>query len=128
MTIQEVIDRIIAYHPPLGEREANTCDTVKIGDTSAECTGVATAIFASVEIIQKAIAAGCNLILVHEPSFYTHMDPLDWLEGNEVFEAKKKLCLDNGIVIFRDHDRIHTHRPDGIFYGLMSESRLRPPD
>lgn len=121
MTIQDVINKIIAYHPPLGEREATTCDTVKIGDTSAECTGVVTAIYASVEIIKKAIEAGCNLIVVHEPSFYTHMDPFDWLEGNEVFEEKKQLCLDNGIVIFRDHDRIHSHRPDGIFYGMACE-------
>ena len=38
MTIQQVIDKIIAYHPPLGDREAITCDTVKFGDTSIPCT------------------------------------------------------------------------------------------
>ena len=26
-----------------------------------------------------------------------------------------------GIVLFRDHDRIHAHVPDGIFYGLFAE-------
>lgn len=121
MTIQDVINKIIAYHPALGEREAGTCDTIKIGDPSAVCTGVATAIYPSPDVIRKARDAGCNLIVVHEPSFYAHMDPLDWLEGNSVFEAKKKLLLENGMVVFRDHDRIHTHVPDGIFYGVVSE-------
>lgn len=121
MTIQDVINKIIAYHPALGEREAETCDTIKIGDPSAECTGIATAIYPSPDVIRKAKDAGCNLILVHEPSFYSHMDPLDWLEGNSVFEAKKKMLLENGMVVFRDHDRIHTHVPDGIFYGVLHE-------
>ena len=121
MTIQDVINKIIAYHPALGEREAGTCDTIKIGDPSAECTGVATAIYPSPDVIRKAKAAGCNLIVVHEPSFYSHMDQLDWLEGNSVFEAKKKLLLENGMVVFRDHDRIHAHIPDGIFYGVLAE-------
>ena len=79
MTIQQVIDKIIAYHPPLGEREATTCDTVKFGDTSIPCTGIATAIYPSPDIIRAAAKAGCNLLVVHEPSFYSHMDPLDWL-------------------------------------------------
>ena len=59
MTIQQVIDKIIAYHPDLGERLATTCDTVKYGDTSRECTGVATAIYPSPDVI---------------PVSYTHLD------------------------------------------------------
>ena len=121
MTIQQVIDKIIAYHPDLGERLAATCDTVKYGDTSKECTGVATAIYPSPDVIRAAGEAGCNLLVVHEPSFYGHMDPLDWLRGNETAEKKMALLDAYGIVLFRDHDRIHAHVPDGIFYGLFAE-------
>ncbi len=121
MTIQEVIDQIKAYHPPLGDREATTCDTVKYGNTAQECTGIATAIYPSPDVIRKAKAANCNLIVVHEPSFYAHMDPLDWLENNKVAQAKIAMLEENGMVVFRDHDRIHTHVPDGIFYGVVSE-------
>ena len=65
MTIQQVIDKIIAYHPPLGDREAITCDTVKFGDTSIPCTGIATAIYPSPDIIRMAAEArlqssGCS--------------------------------------------------------------------
>lgn len=121
MTIQQVIDKIIAYHPDLGERAATTCDTVKYGDTSGECTGVATAIYPSPDVIRAGHEAGCNLLLVHEPSFYTHMDPLDWLKENSVAQKKMALLDEYGMVIFRDHDRIHTHIPDGIFYGVLHE-------
>lgn len=121
MTIQQVIDKIIAYHPPLGEREATTCDTVKFGDTSIPCTGIATAIYPSPDIIREAAAAGCNLLVVHEPSFYSHMDPLDWLSENQTANCKMDLLRQHQMVILRDHDRIHTHVPDGIFYGVVQE-------
>ncbi len=121
MTIQQVIDKIIAYHPPLGDREAITCDTVKFGDTSIPCTGIATAIYPSPDIIRMAAEAGCNLLVVHEPSFYSHMDPLDWLADNQTAHLKMELLREHHMVILRDHDRIHTHIPDGIFYGVVQE-------
>lgn len=121
MTIHEIIDRIIAYHPSLGEKEKTTCDTLKYGDASQECTGIATTIYVSPTVIEKAHSAGCNLLLTHEPSFYHHMDPLDWLINNSVAHAKMELLDKYHMVIFRDHDHIHAHRPDGIFYGLTKE-------
>lgn len=126
MKIQEIIDRIIAYHPDLGDRLATTCDTIKYGDPDQECTGIATAIYASTDIIKKAAELKCNMILVHEPAFYDHMDPLDWLEHNSVAQAKMKLLDEAGIVIFRDHDRIHAHQPDGIMFGMTTEMGWQP--
>ena len=106
MTIQQVIDKIIAYHPPLGEREATTCDTVKFGDTSITCTGIATAIYPSPDIIRKAAAAGCNLLVVHEPSFYSHMDPLDWLSENQTANCKMELLRQHQMVILREKQEL----------------------
>lgn len=120
MTIQDVIDKIIAYHPKLN-RDV-TCDGFKCGNPQDEVTGIVTTCCASVAVIREAARLGANLIICHEPTFYLHYDPHDWLEGkNEVFDEKLKLCNDNGIAIYRDHDRLHSHRPDGIRYGLMKE-------
>ena len=120
MTIQQAIDKIIAYHPPIDE--SNTCDFVKCGDPNAELTGIVTTCCASVDVVRQAIALGANLIVCHEPTFYTHMDDHGWLQGkNRVFDEKLQLCEENGIVIWRDHDHIHAHRPDGIRYGVMKE-------
>ena len=126
MKIREIIERITAYHPDLGERLATTRDTVKTGNIDVECTGVATTIYASVGVIREAVKCGCNLIIVHEPTFYEDMDTRDGLESIAVAQQKLKLLEDNGIVIFRDHDRIHSHKPDGIFYGLTTELGWQP--
>jgi len=123
MTIQQIVDRILAYHPEIPDYDLNPngCDHFKCGDPSQECTGILVTCAASVDIVRKAIELGCNFILVHEPAFYTHLDQLDWLEGDPVYEQKAKLIADHGIVIWRDHDHIHRHSPDGIFYGMMKE-------
>lgn len=120
MTIQSIIDGILAYHPDIGDRR--TCDVVIGGDPSAECTGVLVSIAPTVDIIRKAIEIGANFIFVHEPTFYSgYDDECEWLEGNDVYEEKKALLTDNGIVVYRDHDHIHAHRPDGIFHYLMKQ-------
>jgi putative NIF3 family GTP cyclohydrolase 1 type 2 len=120
MKIQEIIDRILAYHPqlPLGQE---TCDGFKSGNPQAECTGIVTSVQASVDVIRRTAELGANLLIVHEPTFYTHMDATDWLEGDPVYEAKKALLEQTGIAVWRDHDHIHAHRPDGIMTGFAAE-------
>lgn len=120
MKIQEVIDRILAYHPQLPHGQ-ETCDGFKSGDPQAECTGIATSVQASIDVIRKTAEQGANLLIVHEPTFYTHMDPTDWLEGDPVYEAKKALLDQTGIAVWRDHDHIHAHKPDGIMNGFAAE-------
>lgn len=120
MKIQEVIDRILAYHPQLPHGQ-ETCDGFKSGDPQAECTGIATSVQASIDVIRKTAEQGANLLIVHEPTFYTHMDPTDWLEGDPVYEAKKALLDQTGIAVWRDHDHIHAHKPDRIMTGFAAE-------
>lgn len=120
MVIQEVIDKIIAYHPVIDLEKS--CDGLKCGIPDKECTGIVTTCCASIAVIREAIRINANLIICHEPVFYSHMDENEWLDGkNEVFMEKMRLCKEHGIVIWRDHDRIHAHRPDGIRYGVMME-------
>lgn len=126
MLISEIINKLIAFHPAVDE--AHTCDTVKCGNAEQECTGIVISCFASVEVIRKAIELGANFIIVHEPLFWNHEDKTDWLEDSEVYAAKKELLDAHGIVVWRDHDRIHGGPPsnnpefiDGIFYGIMQE-------
>jgi len=118
--IQEVIDRVLAYHPALPEDQP-TCDGFKSGDPQAECTGIVTSVQASVEVIRRAAALGANLLIVHEPTFYSHMDHTDWLKGDPVYEEKRALLERTGIAVWRDHDHIHAHRPDGILTGVAAE-------
>ena len=120
MKIKEVIDRILAYHPDLGP-EYHGCDDYKSGDPDIECTGIVTAISPTIDVIRETIRLGANLLIVHEPTFYTSADEAGWFESfpNSVYEEKKALLDAHGIVIWRDHDHMHFHRPDGIFEGVL---------
>lgn len=133
MKIQEILDRLIAYHPALPETY-DGCDGLKWGDPQQECTGVAVALVPTVDAIRAAHAAGCNLLYVHEPTNYTSLDAPGWdLDfENKVFAAKEALLREYGMVIWRDHDRMHAHRPDSIFSGVIRylgwEQYYRPED
>lgn len=119
ITIQETIDRILQDIPV--KRFDETVDVVKTGDPQQPLTGIATTFLASQEVIQKAIQLGANLIIAHEPVFYNHLDRVDWLENNPVYQAKRELLDEQHIVVFRFHDYWHSHRPDGIYLGLVQQ-------
>ena len=120
MTIQHIIDKILAYHPDIGDRR--TCDVAVGADPNRECTGILISIAPTVAIIRKAIEIGANFIFVHEPTFFSgYDDECEWLAGNDVYEEKLALLLDHGITVFRDHDHMHAHRPDSIFHYLMKQ-------
>lgn len=119
MKVREVVDKILDYHPHLEGYKG--CDDYKCGDPDAECTGVVTALTPNISVIRKAIELGANLIVVHEPTFYTSDDGPGWFEefDNEVYKEKKKLLDEQGIVVWRDHDHMHANRPDSIFTGVL---------
>ena len=86
MTIQDVIDKILAYHPAIDNPQ--TCDGVKCGDPSQPVTAVAVSCAPTYEVVKKAAALGCNLLVCHEPTFYSHADTTGWLEGDPVYQEK----------------------------------------
>ena len=119
MKNRDVVDRILAYHPAIDNY--NGCDTYKFGDPDAECRGVVTAISPTVEVIRKAAALGANLLVIHEPTFYTSEDAPGWFEDFDcsVYEEKCALLKECGMTVWRDHDHMHFHNPDGIFEGVL---------
>jgi putative NIF3 family GTP cyclohydrolase 1 type 2 len=115
-TIQDVISTILQAIPGAPLKE--TVDTFKSGDPSQEITGIVTTFLASYEVIQRGIGLGANLIITHEPTYYNHLDEVDWLDSDPVYAAKRQLIDQNDIVVWRFHDYWHRHRPDGILTGL----------
>lgn len=118
-TIQEVIDTIVQAIP--GAPREGSVDTVKSGDPSRPVTGITTTFLATCAVIQRSIELGANLIITHEPTYYNHLDKVDWLQGDPVYEAKRRLLEENGIVVWRFHDYWHMHQPDGILTGVLEE-------
>jgi putative NIF3 family GTP cyclohydrolase 1 type 2 len=109
-----------------GEPLQDTVDTVKSGDPTQPCTGIASTFLATAEVIKAAAERNVNLIITHEPTYYNHLDETDWLEDDPVYEFKRKLLEDNGIVVWRFHDYWHRHQPDGILHGFLKAVGWRP--
>jgi putative NIF3 family GTP cyclohydrolase 1 type 2 len=124
ITVIEVINKIkaevgIAWM-------ADTRDRIIIGDSTTKITGIATTFMSTLAVLQKAKAAGCNFIISHEPTFYSHYDDLKMHEKDSVQIAKIKFIEDNKMVIWRFHD--HQHRMltgDQIYKGIVEKMALK---
>ncbi|GAB2536700.1 Nif3-like dinuclear metal center hexameric protein [Spirosoma aerophilum] len=117
-TVGQIMDLILKTIP--NAPFPKTVDTLKSGTASQQVTGIVSTMFATVEVIRKTIAAGANFIIAHEPTFYNHADETDWLESSDVFRYKHDLLTKNGIALWRFHDYLHSHRPDGIQAGMLA--------
>lgn len=130
MKNRDVINRILAYHPDIPGYAG--CDGFKCGDPDAECTGIVSALVPTVDVIRKTVELGCNLLITHEPIYYQTPDFPEWRGPfpNKVYDEKLELLNRHGITVWRDHDHIHMHQPDGIFTGVLKylgwESYYRP--
>lgn len=122
MTVQEIIDGIIKKTGLTPLPYEKTCDRIMTGDPQAEVTKIVTTFMATVEVIQKAIEAGANFIITHEPTWFTGRDGTDWLREDTVYRKKKELIEKNHITIWRFHDHMHMGNEDGIYRGFELET------
>lgn len=116
-TIQDVIDLIIASVP--GAPREGSVDVFKCGDPSREVTGIVTTFMASMDVLQKAVELGANLVIAHEPLFYEHHDETGWLEDDPIYQRKRDFLTENRLTVWRFHDYWHMHEPDGILTGVV---------
>src|SRR5689334_243138 len=72
LTAEQVIARIHEHVGVPWRKE--TVDTIKAGDPSTKVTGIATTMFATYDVLQRAAAEGKNFVIAHEPTFYSHLD------------------------------------------------------
>lgn len=119
MKVQQVIDEILNKFG--GVKFEQTCDQLISGSPDMEVTGIATTFMATVDVINQAIEQGANMIITHEPTYYTGGDKLDWLTNDPVYTQKKKLLDDHNIAIWRFHDHMHAAPTDLIYDGLIKE-------
>ena len=118
-TAREVIEQIKA-HVGVPWRD-DTVDTIKAGDPDTPVTGIATTMMATFDVIRRAQAEGKNLVITHEPTFYSHQDKTDVFEKetDPVWAEKLKFITEHKMVVWRFHDHWHMRRPDGIMEGVL---------
>jgi putative NIF3 family GTP cyclohydrolase 1 type 2 len=119
LTAREVVARI-REHVGIPWMQ-QTVDTFKAGNPDAEVKGIAVTMMATLDVLQRAAAAGQNLVITHEPTFFNHLDKPDDLEQKDndpILAAKRAFIEEHGLVIWRFHDHWHRMKPDGIEAGM----------
>lgn len=121
MKVRQVVETIkTACGSPELEK---TCDLLIFGDWNDEVNGIVTTFMATVDVIKKTIDKGANMIITHEPTYFTswEMENTRWIQEDEIYQKKRELIEENEIINWRFHDHMHMHDPDLIFVGMERE-------
>ncbi len=98
-----------------------TVDRFVAGDAEIPVKGIATTMMATLDVLQRAAAAGKNLVITHEPTFWLHQDTVSGMEQDAIYRFKADFIRKNQMAVFHFHDHWHGHKPDGIATGMMRE-------
>lgn len=103
-----------------------TVDRIITGSPETRIKKVGTCWMSTWDTCKKAVASGVNVLVTHEPTFYTHWD-LDEKSGDfygaseftknlyiEQIDKKKRWISDKGLVIIRNHDTLDALKDNGI--------------
>lgn len=92
-------------------------DTFKTGGPDTRVTGIASTFMSTFDVLKRAHAAGRNLIVTHEPTFWSDADTVTELQNDPMYRIKLQYANEHDIAIWRFHDHWHAMKPDGILLG-----------
>jgi putative NIF3 family GTP cyclohydrolase 1 type 2 len=107
--------------------KAETVDTFKAGDQGTVVKGIAVTTMATMEVLKKSVAAGANMVITAEPTYFGKADNPDPPPGrgqtasatpDAVLAAKKDFILKNSLVVWRFSDHWRLYKPDPLAQGL----------
>ena len=119
LTANQVIERIqknlgVPWKTP-------TRDIFKAGDPETPVTGIATTVMSTLAILQRAAKAGKNLVITHEPTFWSDGDGTKEIEEDAVYRFKADFIRKNKMVVWRFHDHWHARKPDAMLVGMAQD-------
>lgn len=130
LTAGEVVERIKKnLGVPWPENDPTFRDTFKIGGPESLVNGIATSFGGNLRVLQLAQKAGLNMVIVHEPTFWSDADVRTpgtrggatecdaACQADPFFKFKLDYATRNNLVVWRIHDHWHAHKPDGIKLG-----------
>ncbi|HEX4273175.1 MAG TPA: Nif3-like dinuclear metal center hexameric protein [Rhizomicrobium sp.] len=120
LTAQQILDRM---RDNIGTvwREGGV-DRIIAGTPDTPVTGVATTMMATFDALKAAVAAKLNLVITHEPTYWSHPDTTTQLLDDPLYQTKLAWMRAHNLVVFHFHDHWHGKRPvDGINYGMAQK-------
>jgi putative NIF3 family GTP cyclohydrolase 1 type 2 len=119
LTAGEVVDRIKKQvGVPWREK---TVDNLLTGTADTAVHGIATTMMATLDVVERSVAQGNNMIVTHETPFYLHQDITDDIKTDSVLNYKLEFCKKHNVAIFHLHDHWHARHPDGIAQGMINQ-------
>ena len=119
ITAQQIVDRIKAH---VGiPWMTQTVDNIVGGSPDVAVTGIATTMMATLEVLKRAAAAGRNLVITHESTFFSHQDKIDDFREDATYRFKNDFIQQHQMAVFHFHDHWHRRTPDGIATGMARE-------
>jgi hypothetical protein len=121
---------VAAFLRSMTEVAEPSVDRIVIGDPETVVTGIGTAWLPYWDTCRQAVRDGVNLLVVHEPTFYTHwdLDEKDYGLGSappagkeaylKAIREKKDWILANKLVVIRCHDVLDKVGGFGIPYAF----------
>ena len=75
----------------------------------------------TVDVLHRARAAGKNMIITHEPAYWTGEDSIKPMTDDRLYTKKPAFTKDKDLVLWRFHDNPHLRRPDVRTLGLAHD-------
>jgi putative NIF3 family GTP cyclohydrolase 1 type 2 len=119
LTAAQIVDRIKA-HVGIPWR-AETVDNIVGGTPGTMVKGIGTTMMATLDVLRRAAAAGRNMVITHESTFFSHEDRAEEILTDPTYLFKVNFIKEHDLVVFHFHDHWHFRRPDGIFIGMARE-------
>ena len=120
LTVQQVLERMKLHIG--GPWFEGGVDRIITGSADMEVKGIGTTMMATFDALKDSVHAGANLVITHEPTYWSHPDTLTDLTDDPLYKTKLDYIRAHNIVSFHFHDHWHALRPvDGINYGTQQQ-------
>lgn len=121
LTAGEIVDRV-KKHLNLEWNPKTFRDVYHVGGPDMPVTGLATSFGGNFRVMDLAVKQGLNMLIVHEPTYYSDADVIDWVKDDPLYLAKLDWATKHNIVLWRIHDHWHRYNPDGVQTGWDNAS------
>ena len=93
MTAREVVE-LIKKNAGAPWNERSYRDTFKVGNPDTNVKGIATTMMVTFDMLKRAHAAGLNMVISHEDTYWNDRDDTKDLTENPLYKLKTKFVLD----------------------------------
>jgi putative NIF3 family GTP cyclohydrolase 1 type 2 len=118
ITAGEVVERI-QKNQGVPWIDTSFRDTFKVGGPDMAVTGICSTFGSNFNLLQRALKAGLNMVITHEPTFWTDADVIARVQDDPLYRFKLDWIKRNNMVVWRNHDNLH-RMTDSMFSAGMA--------